>query len=238
MQHLDTFTSAPHSVALVIGASRGIGAAVAARFSSLNYTVVGTHRGTGVPAGITGVEVDVTDLEAVTRTVEEVAAAHGRLDTLVFAAGITRDAPLLRMPLEAMEAVLRVNTLAPMVASKAALRPMLRQRSGSIVLLSSMSVKYGVAGQSNYVTSKSAVEGFVRSFAREYGPRHIRINAVAPGGTDTQMVADISDEARKKMIGDTPFGRLASAEEIADAIVSVSELTYMSGSVVPVSGGA
>jgi 3-oxoacyl-[acyl-carrier protein] reductase len=124
-----------------------------------------------------------------------------------------------------------------MLAVKSALKGMLRAKSGSIVLVSSISARLGVAGQTNYTASKAALEGFARSFAREYASRGIRINIVAPGPTDTDMVAELNNEQRLAMAASVPLGRLAKPEEIAHVVYWVSQSTFMTGTTVPVAGG-
>lgn len=224
--------------ALVIGATRGIGAATARGLLEAGYRTAGTHRGGGsVPAGALGIEMDVRDAGSISAGVREAAARMKALDVLVVAAGITRDKLLLRMSEEDMSEVMLVNAIGPMLACKAALGPMMRQRSGSIVLVSSMSAKYGVAGQCNYTASKGALEGFARSMAREYADRNIRVNVVAPGATDTDMMANVSPEARAAMLEGIPLKRLGTAEEMASAIIHTAENTYMSGATIPVAGG-
>jgi 3-oxoacyl-[acyl-carrier protein] reductase len=224
--------------ALVIGATRGIGAATARGLLAAGYRAAGTHRGGGgVPEGVLPFEVDVRDAKSIATGVKSAVCALGSLDVLVVAAGITRDKLLLRMSEDDLNEVMRVNAIGPMLACKAALGPMLRQPGGSIVLVSSMSAKYGVAGQCNYTASKGALEAFARSMAREYATRNIRVNVVAPGATDTRMMAGMSDEARAAMLEEIPLRRLGTAEEIASAIIHTAENTYMSGAVVPVAGG-
>lgn len=225
--------------AFVIGATRGIGAATARRLVRDGYRVAGTHRGSGeLPDGVFGVEMDIRDDESIKAGFAAALAELGRLDVLVVSSGITRDGLLMRASEEDVLEVLRVNAVGPILASKAALKPMMKQRSGSIVLLSSMSVKYGVAGQTTYTASKGAVEAFARSMAREYANRGLRVNVVAPGTTDTDMVSAMSEQDREAMMSDVPMARLATPDEIADVIVHVAESTYMSGATVPVSGGA
>jgi 3-oxoacyl-[acyl-carrier protein] reductase len=224
--------------ALVIGATRGIGAATARMLVEAGYRTAGTHRPGGViQDGIVPIEMDVRDGGSIAAGVKSAVEALGRLDVLVVAAGITRDKLLIRMTEDDISEVLQVNAIGPMLACKAALGPMMKQRSGSIVLVSSMSAKYGVAGQCNYTASKGAVEAFARSMAREYAARGIRVNVVAPGATDTDMMADVSQEARSAMVEDIPLKRLGTPEEIAAAIVHTAENTYMSGATIPVAGG-
>jgi 3-oxoacyl-[acyl-carrier protein] reductase len=225
--------------ALIIGATRGIGAATARRFLAEGYTVAGTHRGNGsVPDGVHPVELDITEEASIAAGFKAALEYLGSLDTLVVASGITKDGLLMRASEADILDVLRTNTVGPILAAKAALKPMLRQKNGSIILMSSMSVKYGVAGQTTYTASKGAIEAFVRSMAREYSGRGIRVTAVAPGTTDTDMVAAMTDDERAQMMTEVPMNRLAQPEEIADAIFHVAENPYMSGSTVQVSGGA
>lgn len=224
--------------ALVIGATRGIGAATARGLLSAGYRTAGTHRTRGtVPEGVLPLEMDVRDGNSIAAGVKAAAADLGGLDVLVVAAGITRDKLLMRMSEEDLSEVMQVNAIGPMLACKAALGPMLRQRGGSIVLVSSMSVKYGVVGQCNYTASKGALEAFARSMAREYAARNIRVNVVAPGATDTDMMADVAEEARMAMLEGIPLGRFGTADEVASAIIHTAENTYMSGATVQVSGG-
>lgn len=224
--------------ALVIGATRGIGAATAQGLLAAGYNTAGTHRAGGnVPEGVFPIEMDVRDGDSITAGVKSAAEALGGLDVLVVAAGITRDKLLLRMSEEDLTEVMQVNAIGPMLACKAALGPMMRQRNGSIVLVSSMSAKFGVSGQCNYTASKGALEAFARSMAREYAGRNIRVNVVAPGATDTDMMADVSEEARTAMLAGIPLQRLGTPTEIASAIIHTAENTYMSGATVPVSGG-
>lgn len=237
-----TATPPEQKTALVIGATRGIGAAVARHFAAAGYTVAGTHRGAGddqkVPDDVIPVEMDLHGDEASIKAgVKAAVESLGRLDVLAVTAGITRDHLLLRMSEEDLTEVLRVNTVGPILASKAALGTMLRQRSGAIVLVSSMSVKYGVPGQTNYTASKGAIEAFARSMAREYAQRGIRVNVVAAGATDTDMMAAMPEDAREAMLADIPLQRLATPDEVSSAIVHAAENTYMSGGIIPVGGG-
>lgn len=228
----------------IVGASRGIGAAIAREFLSAGYKVAGTHRGSGVPEGVIPIEADVisaegmADGEAIKQAVADAIAALGHIDTAVYNAGITRDGLLMRMPREDIEIVLQTNLIAPMLFTQALLMPMMRKKSGSIVMISSVSARYGVKGQTNYTAAKSGLEGFVRSAAKEYGAKGIRINAVAPGATKTDMLGALSEDEQKAMASETAIGRVATPEEIAAVVRSTSEHTYMLGNTVPVSGGA
>lgn len=239
MNDVTANTNTEQKTALVIGATRGIGAAVAQCFVAAGYKVAGTHRGDDkVAEGVTPITMDLHDDDASIKAgVKSAAEELGRLDVLVVTAGITRDQLLLRMSEEDLTEVFRVNTIGPILASKAALGIMMRQRSGAIVLVSSMSVKYGVPGQTNYTASKGAIEAFARSMAREYAQRGVRVNVVAAGATDTDMMADMPEDAREAMLKDIPLQRLATPDEVSAAIVHAAENTYMSGAVMPVGGG-
>lgn len=143
----------------------------------------------------------------------------------------------MRMSEEDLRAVFETNAFGPMLAAKAALRPMLKNRRGSMVFVSSMSAKYGVPGQTNYTASKGAIEAFARSLAREHAAQGIRVNVVAPGATDTDMMAAVPDAERSAMLAQVPMGRLGSASEVAQVIFDVSQATFMTGATVPVAGG-
>jgi NAD(P)-dependent dehydrogenase (short-subunit alcohol dehydrogenase family) len=226
----------PKSV-VVIGASRGIGAAIATKFIQEGHKVVGTHRGSGVPDRVRGVVADITDTGQIENALAIAAKEHGPIDILAVSSGITRDDLLMRMSEEKIREVMDTNAIAPMLAVKSVLKPMLRAKAGSIVLVSSISARLGVAGQANYTASKAALEGFARSFAREYASRGIRINIVAPGPTDTDMIAGLNDDQRQVMAAGVPLGRLGKVEEIADVVYWVSQSTFMTGTTVPVAGG-
>lgn len=221
---------------LVLGASRGIGAATAQTFAGHGHHVVGTHRGTGVPDGVRGVVADMRDEATIEGAVRE-AAARGRLDVLIVNAGIAPQELLVRMTADRAREVFEVNTIAAMMAVKHAAKVMNRQRSGSIVLVASESAKTGIPGSSHYTASKAALEGFMRSVMWEYGPRGIRINTVAPGATETDMIAPMTSENRNRLLERIPIGRVAKPAEIAEVIYWVSSSTYMHGAVVPVTGG-
>lgn len=226
----------PQSV-VVVGASRGIGAAIATKFSHEGHNVVGTHRGSGVPDGVVGVLADITETTQVENALSFAAEEHGPIDVLVISSGITRDDLLMRMSEEKIREVMDTNAIAPMLAVKSVLKPMLRAKAGSIVLVSSISARFGVPGQTNYTASKAALEGFARSFAREYASRGIRINIVAPGPTDTDMIAALNDDQKQAMAAGVPLGRLGKVEEIANVVYWVSQSTFMTGTTVPVAGG-
>ena len=218
---------------VVVGASRGIGAAVASTFAAQGHRVVGTHRGSGTPDGVEPFELDVTDSARIAELFAHVGRT-GKADVVVVAAGVTRDAPLVRMSDEDIDTVLETNLVGPMRVVRAAASKI--ARGGSIVLLSSVSARLGHVGQANYTAAKAGLEGFVRTVAQEYAAR-FRINIVAPGPTRTDMFTDASDEARRLMEQGTPMRRVAEPQEIADVVSWVSRSTFMTGATVPVAGG-
>lgn len=224
---------------LVFGASRGIGRATAVRYQAAGHRVAGTHRpGGGVPEGVLPVEADITDPDQIDAALSTAIDAHGPLDVLVITSGITRDALLLRMTDDDIDAVIQTNLVGPMYVIRRAVKRMWSAKKGSIVVLSSTGAKHGQVGQSNYTASKAGLEGFVRSVAREGATRNIRINVVAPGATDTDMLGAIPDQARDAMVAQIPMRRIAHQDEIVDAIVGVASWTYATGQTYYVSGGA
>lgn len=224
-------------VAFVIGATRGIGKATAARFLEEGYVVAGTHRGTGVAGGVHGIECDVTNAGALKEAFKEVAATFGRLDTVVYNAGVVRQDLLIRMRDEDLRSVMETNLFGAFSAVQESLKYMGRARSGSIVLISSESSRTGIPGSAHYTSSKAALDGLVRSAMWEGGQRGIRINVVAPGPTKTDMLAKVEGADLDRLIESSPLRRIAEPEEIADAIFKISTLSYLTGALVPVSGG-
>ena len=224
-------------VAFVIGATRGIGKATATRFLKEGYVVAGTHRGSSVPAGVHGIQCDVTDAAAVKAAFKEIAASFGRLDTVIYNAGMARQDLLIRMRDEDLRSVMETNLFGAFTVVQESLKYMGRARSGSIVLISSESSRTGIPGSAHYTSSKAALDGLVRSAMWEAGPRGIRINVVAPGPTKTDMLAKVEDADLERLIESSPLRRIAEPEEIADAIFKISTLSYLTGALVPVSGG-
>jgi 3-oxoacyl-[acyl-carrier protein] reductase len=224
---------------LVTGGNRGIGLAVARAFAAQGDRVAVTHRGSGAPDGLYGVECDVTDAAAVDAAFTTVEAEQGPVEVLVSNAGVTDDTLLLRMSEEQFTRVLDANlTGAYRVAKRAAAR-MLRARRGRMVFVSSVVALAGSAGQANYAASKAGLIGLARSVARELGPRGITANVVSPGFVATEMTAALPEERRAEILGQVPLGRYATVEEVAGVVAFLASdaAAYVTGAVVPVDGG-
>jgi 3-oxoacyl-[acyl-carrier protein] reductase len=236
-------------VALVTGASRGIGRAITERLAEQGATVVaaarGDHAGECVAALATrglraeALSLDVTDADAVEAAPARIVERHGRLDIVVSNAGITRDQLLMRMKREDWDAVLATNLTATFVLAQAVMRPMLKQRSGRIIAVSSVVGQMGNAGQSNYAASKAGLVGFVKALAREVASRSITVNAVAPGLIDTDMTRAVTEKAQVDWAAQIPLGRLGRVDEVAAAVsfLASDEAAYITGHVLAVNGG-
>jgi len=238
-------------VALVTGGSRGIGRAIAEAFAAEGaaVAVVSTQaagaeaaaeacRARGAPKA-TGHAADVADEVQAQAAVEAALAAHGRLDCLVNAAGITRDGLLLRMSDEDFRRVLEVNLVGTFHTVRAAARPMMKQRSGRIVNVTSVVGITGNAGQANYAASKGGVIAFTRSAAKELASRGITVNCVAPGLIRTDMTASLPAEARRAMVGRIPLGREGEAADVVGPVLFLCSPAagYVTGQVLVVDGG-
>ena len=227
------------------GASRGIGRAIALRLAAGGATVVCVARGANAEA--TAAEItasggvalahsaDVTDAAAVKGTVE----THGRLDILVSNAGITRDQLMLRMKRADWDDVLATNLTAAFTLCQAALKPMIKQRAGRIVAISSVVGQMGNAGQANYAASKAGLIGFCKALAREVASRQVTVNVVAPGLVETDMTRTITEEVKNDWSTHIPLGRLGSPDDIAAAVgfLASDEAAYITGQVLAVNGG-
>jgi 3-oxoacyl-[acyl-carrier protein] reductase len=236
-------------VALVTGASRGIGRAIAAGLADQGAFVVAAARGEhagdtvqaiaarGGRAEVVG--VDVTDSEALAALPADVVDRHGRLDIVVSNAGIVRDQLLLRMKRADWDVVLATNLTATFTLAQAAVRPMLKQRAGRIIAISSVVAQVGNAGQVNYAASKAGLIGFSKALAREVASRGITVNAIAPGLIDTEMTRRISDAAQVDWATQIPLGRLGTVDEVAAAVcfLASDEAAYITGHVLAVNGG-
>jgi 3-oxoacyl-[acyl-carrier protein] reductase len=236
-------------VALVTGASRGIGRAIALRLAGQGAIVIAGARGThaaGVVAEIeaaggqgSAVALDVTDAASIEAAVAGTLASRGRIDVLVNNAGITRDQLLLRMKRADWDAVLDTNLTGAFACAQAVLKPMIRQRSGRIVNISSVVGQTGNAGQANYAASKAGLIGFAQALAREVASRGITVNVVAPGYIDTEMTRAVSDEGRAQWAAAIPLGRLGTPDDVAAAVcfLASDEASYITGQVLAVNGG-
>jgi len=236
-------------VALVTGASRGIGRAIARVLAAGGATVVvaarGDHAGAvaseirGAGGRAKAVSVDVTDPATIEAAVAGALGQFGRIDILVNNAGIARDQLLLRMKREDWDAVLATNLTAAFMTVQAVLRPMVKQRYGRIVNVTSVVGQSGNAGQANYAASKAGLIGFTKAVALEVASRNITVNAVAPGLIDTDMTQAITSGAQTSWADRIPQKRLGTPEEVAAAVkfLASDEASYITGHVLAVNGG-
>ena len=237
-------------VALVTGASRGIGKAIAQHLAAAGFTVVGTATSDDGAQSITeylheagndgcGMTLNVSDEDSVQRVVKAITEQFGAPLVLVNNAGITRDNILMRMKIEEWSDVIETNLTALYRVSKACLRGMTKARWGRIVNITSVVGSMGNMGQANYAATKAGAEGFSRALARELGSRSVTVNCVAPGFIDTDMTRELSDEQRALMLGQIPLGRLGAADEIGAlvAFICSDAASYITGETVHINGG-
>ena len=235
-------------IALVTGASRGIGRAIAQQLAQDGLIVVGTATSDAgaaavdawlAPTGGAGMMLDVTDSDNVAAVLAAINERFGAPTVLVNNAGITKDNILMRMKDDEWNSVIDTNLNAIYRVSKACLRGMTKARWGRIINVSSVVGSMGNAGQSNYAATKAGAEGFTRALAKELGSRAITVNAVAPGFIDTDMTAELSDEQRNLMLAQVPLARLGQPEEIAATVAFLAgeAAGYITGETIHVNGG-
>lgn len=236
---------------LVTGGTRGIGRSIVEAFARAGARVAFTFRSSpeqaealrqelaGYGAEAMAFQVDAASFDDAQKTVDAVIAAWGSLDVLVNNAGITRDGLMIRMSEDDWDAVLTTNLKSVFNYAKAAYRPMMKQRAGKIVNISSVVGVMGNAGQANYAASKAGIIGFSKSLAKELGRRGVTVNVVAPGYVDTDMTAELPEKAREELTNQIPVGRTARPEEIASAVLFLSSslAEYITGQVLLVDGG-
>ncbi|WP_261167208.1 3-oxoacyl-ACP reductase FabG [Microbacterium sp. Marseille-Q6965] len=227
------------NVVLVTGGNRGIGRAIAERFVRDGHRVAVTARSGEGPEGALTVHADVNDGASLDAAIAEVEAQLGPVTTVVANAGITRDTLLMRMSDEDFDAVVGTNLGGAFRTVKRTIKSMIKARRGRIILISSVSGLYGVAGQANYSASKAGLVGFARAITRELGGRGITANVVAPGFIESDMTAELDESTQAAYKKQIPAGRYGSAEEVAGVVawLASDEAAYISGAVIPVDGG-
>ena len=236
-------------VALVTGASRGIGAAIALELAKKGLNVIGTattddgaakisHALSAYP-GCAGKNLNVNDVAAAEALIDSIVKEHGGLQVLVNNAGITRDMLAMRLKDDDWDAVMDTNLKAVFRMSRAVMRCMMKQRYGRIVNITSVVGSLGNAGQSNYAAAKAGVAGMTRALARELGSRNITVNCIAPGFIETDMTAKLSEDQQKALLSQIPLGHLGKPQDVAHAVAFVAspQASYITGQEIHVNGG-
>ncbi|AYO13959.1 3-oxoacyl-ACP reductase FabG [Vibrio owensii] len=234
-------------IALVTGASRGIGRAIAELLVERGATVIGTATSESGAAAISeylgengkGLALNVTDVESIEATLKTINDEFGAIDILVNNAGITRDNLLMRMKDDEWNDIINTNLTPIYRMSKAVLRGMMKKRAGRIINVGSVVGTMGNAGQTNYAAAKAGVIGFTKSMAREVASRGVTVNTVAPGFIETDMTKALNDDQRAATLSNVPAGRLGDPREIASAVVFLAspEAAYITGETLHVNGG-
>jgi 3-oxoacyl-[acyl-carrier protein] reductase len=246
---IDSMFDLTNKVALVTGASRGIGKAIAAKLAAQGALVVCAARGDNAQATAgeisaaggkaEAITLDVTDDGALARVPAGIVERHGRLDVVVSNAGITRDQLLMRMKRDDWDAVIATNLTATFTLAQAAIRPMLKQKGGRIIAIGSVVGEIGNAGQVNYAASKAGLIGLAKALAREVASRGITVNVITPGMIDTDMTRAIAEKAQVDWAAQIPLGRLGTPDDVAAAAcyLASDEAAYITGHVLAVNGG-
>jgi 3-oxoacyl-[acyl-carrier protein] reductase len=236
-------------VAIVTGASRGIGRAIALTLAARGAVVIAAARAENAAATVAviheaggraeTVAVDVTDAASVEAMVAGVLDRHGRVDILVNNAGIARDQLMLRMKRDDWDQVIATNLTAAFTCVQSVLRPMIKQRAGRIISISSVVGQMGNAGQANYAASKAGLIGFSKALAREVASRNVTVNVVTPGLIESDMTRAITEKAKGDWASAIPLGRLGTASDVAGAVcfLASDEAAYITGHVLAVNGG-
>jgi 3-oxoacyl-[acyl-carrier protein] reductase len=244
---MTTEISTAGQVALVTGASRGIGRAIALALAAQGMKVIGTATTEAGAQGISdalathgkGLCLNVNDGAGVDAAIDAILKEHGALHVLVNNAGITRDTLSMRMKDDDWDAVIDTNLKAVFRTSRAVIRPMMKQRYGRIVNITSVVGASGNPGQANYAAAKAGVAGMTRALARELGSRNITVNCVAPGFIATDMTEVLPEAQKTALLAQIPLGRLGTPQEIADAVAFLAspQASYITGSELHVNGG-
>ena len=235
-------------IALVTGASRGIGRAIAEELAAQGATVIGTATSDSgaaaiadylAPFGGKGMMLNVTDAESVKTVIKSIDTDVGAISILVNNAGITRDNLLMMMKEDQWDDIMQTNLTSVFRLSKAVVRSMMKARKGRIINIASVVGLTGNAGQTNYAAAKAGIMGFSKSLAREIGSRNITVNTVAPGFIDTDMTRALPEEQRETLIKQIPLGRLGAAADIAHAVAFLAspQAAYITGETINVNGG-
>ncbi len=240
-----------NKVVLLTGGSRGIGAAIAREMAAQGADIAFTYLSSAEKAEAVREELsasggkirayrsDASSFEAAAALVKDVLEEFGRIDVLINNAGITRDNLMLRMSEEQWDEVIRVNLKSVFNLTKHCLRPMLKNRGGSIINLSSVVGVFGNAGQANYAASKAGIIGFTKSIAKEVGSRSIRCNAIAPGFIETEMTDELDEKTKETYFANIPMKRFGTAKEVAELCVFLGSdmSTYITGQTISICGG-
>lgn len=246
---MTTETTSTQQIALVTGATRGIGAAIALELAKKGFKVIGTattpEGAEKISAalaefpGCIGKTLNVTDSPAVDALFDEIVKTMGGLHVLVNNAGITRDTLAMRLKDDDWDAVIDTNLRSVFRLARAAIKPMMKQRFGRIISITSVVGASGNPGQANYAAAKAGVAGMTRSLARELGSRGITVNCVAPGFIDTDMTSGLSAEQQQALMSQVPLGRLGKPQDIAHAVTYLAseQASYITGQELHVNGG-